>query len=174
MAALDSSSASASQRDAPDQDEIIPRGSKKVAAALQSVKVFEPSEIYGNHMLDSVSKQNALAKMKSLLHTLNLLTCRYVSLEDFKIGLVAGISPEQGASKKTKKRYSFKNPDNLKQLLDESLVSVPGGGLRPLLQEYEIATNSLLSSRLAKVKKIKHSYGPPPSHYTPQVSSRAA
>jgi len=145
-----------------------------MAAALQNVKVFEPSEIYGMHMLDNMSKHNALAKMKNLLHTLNLLTCRYVSIVDFKIGLVAGISAEQGASKKTKKRYSFKNPDNLKQLLDESLVSVPGGTLRSLLHEYEIATNSLLSSRIAKVKKIKYSYGPPPSHYSAQVSSRGA
>lgn len=105
-------------------------------------------------MLDSTSKHNALAKMKSLLQRLTLLNGRYVSLEDFKNALATAIIIEPSTGKKSKKRYSFKNPDNLKHLLDESLVKVPGGGLRPLLQEYEISTNCLLSTRIAKIKKL--------------------
>ncbi len=56
--------------------------------------------------------------MKKLLQTLTLLSARYVSIDDFKNGLLQDEALEaalaQGKVAKKKKRYSFKNPDNLK------------------------------------------------------------
>ena len=94
--------------------------------------------------------------MKKLLQTLTLLSVRYVSIDDFKNALQQADAQDasQGKISKKKKRYSFKNPDNLRQVMDEPLLPIPGGGLRPLLQEFEIVSNYLINSRIAKVKRL--------------------
>ena len=76
--------------------------------------------------------------MKKLLETAGILAYRYTCLDEYKQVLYSDIAVKP---LKKKKHFTFLNPANLQVVVspNDALLPIVGGGLRPLLQEFEIA-----------------------------------
>ena len=111
--------------------------SAKLASALEAVKVFETKNMFTSHFIDSSNRQCAFLKMRKSLETVGMLSQRYVGLDEYKNALTQDASAKPISKKKT---YTFFNPSNMIAIKNHNDAHLPivGGGLRPLLQEYEL------------------------------------
>ncbi|TNV87512.1 hypothetical protein FGO68_gene11572 [Halteria grandinella] len=144
----------------PSKSKKIPDGqggpSKKLIQAIQTVSIFQPKGLYSAQILDLGTRNLILSKMKKLFEGLGQLNSRYTSIEDFRQGLIADLVKPL----KKKKLRTFLNPDNLIVIVPqgEQLLDIPGGGLRPLLQEYELAQVAVMNAKINRLKTLKNAF----------------